>query len=139
MVCSHVAACTIDIVGPICVTAFRPGYETVYFARPYDLKASTIGDRLRLVRPTIFLGVPRVWEKIKEKMQAKGKNTKGLKKMIVDWAKAKGLEYSENMLLGGSGEIPSGFERAHKMVLVSSWNEQGDATKTDEISHHIIV
>ena len=55
-----------------------------------------------------------------EKMQAKGKETKGLKKILVDWAKAKGLEYQKNLLIGGSGEVPSGYERAHKMVLVRS-------------------
>ena len=77
---------------PLCVgvrqvclvlAAKRPGYMSVAFARPYDLKMGSIGDRLRTVEPTVFLGVPRVWEKIAEKMKAVGKSTKGLKKVTL--------------------------------------------------------
>ena len=40
-------------------------------------------DTLREVRPTLFFGVPRVWEKIYEKMQAK--EARGIKKSILTW------------------------------------------------------
>ena len=43
---------------------------------------------MKRVRPTSFLGVPRVWEKIAEKIQETGKSNKGLKKIIEDWAKS---------------------------------------------------
>ena len=36
---------------------------------------------MREVRPTLFFGVPRVWEKIYEKMQAK--EARGIKKSIL--------------------------------------------------------
>ena len=36
---------------------------------------------------SFFHILPQVREKIAEKMQAVGRNTKGLKKMIVTWAK----------------------------------------------------
>ena len=42
---------------------------------------------MKRVRPTKFLAVPRVWEKIAEKMQEAGKENKGLKKAIGNWAK----------------------------------------------------
>jgi len=54
---SHVAGMMVDIVCPVVMTACRPSYCTVYFARAYDLKLATIGDRLRAVRPSMFLGV----------------------------------------------------------------------------------
>ena len=37
---------------------------------------------MREARPTIFLGVPRVWEKLMEGMLEKGRSVKGLKKKI---------------------------------------------------------
>ena len=80
---SHVAGMMMDIVIPLVLAAKRPGYMSVAFARPYDLKMGSIGDRLRTVEPTVFLGVPRVWEKIAEKMKAVGKSTKGLKKVTL--------------------------------------------------------
>ena len=42
--------------------------------------------------PTIFFGVPRVWEKIMEKMKQIGAATTGLKKQLVAWAKARGAD-----------------------------------------------
>lgn len=44
-------------------------------------------------RPTVFLGVPRVWEKIMEGMLDKGKNVKGLQKKIADACKKAGLDH----------------------------------------------
>ena len=43
-------------------------------------------------RPTAFLGVPRVWEKIMEKMLEKAREIKGLKKKISREAKRVGLK-----------------------------------------------
>ena len=42
---------------------------------------------LRRVRPTKFLGVPRVWEKIAEKMKEIETSNRGMKKVIFNWAK----------------------------------------------------
>jgi len=114
---SHVAGLMVDIICPIVGAAKSPSYIEVSFARPYDLKIGTVGDRLRAVKPTLFIGVPRVWEKIAEKMKAVGASTKGLKKKIATWAKGKGLEYARNCQLGGSGAVPSNYARANKIVL----------------------
>mmetsp|Transcript_31410 Transcript_31410/g.61216 ORF Transcript_31410/g.61216 Transcript_31410/m.61216 type:complete len:754 (-) Transcript_31410:236-2497(-) len=114
---SHVAGLLVDIISPIVSTAKTPSWIEVSFARPYDLKIGSVGDRLRSVKPTLFLGVPRVWEKIAEKMKAIGAQTKGLKKKISTWAKSKGLEHARNCNLGGSGVVPSNYARAEKLVL----------------------
>ncbi|XP_060075848.1 long-chain-fatty-acid--CoA ligase ACSBG2-like [Ylistrum balloti] len=82
---SHVAAQIIDLYLPL-VHAM-----TVYFAQADALKGS-LKDTLKEVRPTAFLGVPRVWEKFAEKMQEKSQEVKGIKKKIGAWAKGKGKE-----------------------------------------------
>uniref|UniRef100_A0A6V3UG89 AMP-dependent synthetase/ligase domain-containing protein n=1 Tax=Lotharella globosa TaxID=91324 RepID=A0A6V3UG89_9EUKA len=116
---SHVAGMMVDIICPMFLSAYEdlPGWQCVYFARPYDLKIATIVDRFKAVRPTMFLGVPRVWEKIAEKLQAIGKKTKGLVKSISTAAKSLSLEHAENCNLGGSGAAPAGYGLMKKLVL----------------------
>merc|ERR1719223_495976 len=82
-------------------------WASTNFARSYDLKLGTIGARLTTVQPTVFLGVPRVWEKIAAKLKAVGAATKGLKKKLSTTAKKKGLFHQNNMQLGGTGKKPS--------------------------------
>lgn len=53
---------------------------------------------LREVRPTSFLGVPRVWEKIQEGMKDIGAKSSLVKKKIADWAKGIGLQASYNTM-----------------------------------------
>lgn len=77
---SHVAGMLVDIISPLYVTARDKGWVTVHYARPYDLSKGTVGNRLRAVKPTLFLGVPRVWEKIALKIKKIGAQTKGIKK-----------------------------------------------------------
>ena len=54
----------------------------------------TLTSTLRYALPTLFFGVPRVWEKIYEKMVETGRANKGLKRQIGDWAKKTGLEHN---------------------------------------------
>mmetsp|Transcript_9284 Transcript_9284/g.10748 ORF Transcript_9284/g.10748 Transcript_9284/m.10748 type:complete len:744 (+) Transcript_9284:169-2400(+) len=114
---SHVAGMMVDIVSPIMCTAYKKAYTTVYFARPYDLKAGAIGDRLKFVKPTLFLGVPRVWEKIMEKLKAVGAQTTGLKKKLSTWAKAQGMSHLKECQLGGTGYKSYSYMLASKLIL----------------------
>ena len=54
----------------------------------------TLLNTLREARPTIFLGVPRVWEKLMEGMQERGKHVKGLKRKIGEACKKAGLHFT---------------------------------------------
>lgn len=49
-------------------------------------KVDEVGAALKLYRPSIMLGVPAVWRKIKEAIDSKLKEASGLKKTIADWA-----------------------------------------------------
>lgn len=72
---------------------------TVYFANKDALKGGLIKTLIE-VRPTRFLGVPRVWEKIAEKMRSIGATAGPLKKAIADWAKSQGLNRHMNLMKG---------------------------------------
>jgi len=107
---SHIAAQILDIFGPMLIGS------CIYFAQPDALKGS-IATTLKEVRPTFFFGVPRVWEKIYEKMQAIGRSVKGTKKKISTWAKQKGTEHSNMLQFGGGGGVPCGYSIADKIVF----------------------
>lgn len=49
-------------------------------------KVDEVGEALKFYRPTIMLGVPAVWRKMKEKVEGKISQTKGIKRKIADWA-----------------------------------------------------
>ncbi|XP_014203362.1 very long-chain-fatty-acid--CoA ligase bubblegum isoform X2 [Copidosoma floridanum] len=83
---SHVAAQVVDIFTCMLMAG------TVYFADKNALRGSLL-DTLLAARPTAFLGVPRVWEKIYEKMQVVARNNGPIKRWIASWAKAQGLRH----------------------------------------------
>jgi long-chain acyl-CoA synthetase len=49
-------------------------------------KVDEVGHALKTHAPSILLGVPAVWRKIKDNIEAKLKEATGLKKSLVDWA-----------------------------------------------------
>jgi long-chain-fatty-acid--CoA ligase ACSBG len=83
---SHVAAQTLDIFVTLTLAA------TVYFADKDALKG-TLLNTLHAARPTVFLGVPRVYEKIQEKMMKAGADAGYLKRSLGAWAKNVTLNY----------------------------------------------
>lgn len=78
---SHIAEQLLSIHLPMGIGSL------LYFAESLE----KLPDALAEVRPTLFMGVPRVWEKIQAKMMAAGANAKPLQKKIVAWAKKTGL------------------------------------------------
>src|SRR5690606_23744389 len=78
---SHIAEQMTTVHGPMAMGSI------VYFAESLE----KLGESLKEVRPTLFLGVPRVWEKIQAKMVAAGAQNKPLKKKIAAWARKQGL------------------------------------------------
>ncbi|KAJ3603489.1 hypothetical protein NHX12_028234 [Muraenolepis orangiensis] len=88
---------------------------TTYFAQPDALKGS-LGATLKEVRPTSFLGVPRVWEKIQEKMKATGAKASPLRLKVVGWAKAVGLQYNYSAM-NKEHQVPWGFMLSDALVF----------------------
>ena len=60
----------------------------------------SLGGTLKEVRPHVFLGVPRVWEKMQDSMQTAGRSITGLKKKISTWAKGVGKKANYAKMLG---------------------------------------
>ncbi len=78
---SHIAEQMLTIHGPMMMGS------TVTFAESLE----KLPDALRDVRPTLFLGVPRVWEKMQAKMQAGLSAAPPLRKKLAAWARDVGL------------------------------------------------
>jgi long-chain acyl-CoA synthetase len=67
---------------------FRCGVS-IYYAESME----TIADNLKEVKPEIFTTVPRLLEKVYDKIVAKGNDLKGVKKSLFFWALELGLQY----------------------------------------------
>ena len=89
----------------------------VYFAQPDALRGS-LGVTLKEVKPTVFFGVPRVWEKIYEKMQEVKKITDKsfVKRNIGAWAKGKAASKNKAAQFGAKGGAPWSFFLAKKLL-----------------------
>jgi long-chain-fatty-acid--CoA ligase ACSBG len=72
---------------------------------------------MREVRPTVFFGVPRVWEKIQEKLVQMGRASQGVKKSIATWAKNIGTDNTKRAQYGGAGGHPWSYGCANALVL----------------------
>lgn len=78
---SHIAEQLLSVHGPMAMGSI------LYFAESLE----KLGENLSEVRPTLFMGVPRVWEKIQAKMVAAGANAPPIRKKLVAWARKTGL------------------------------------------------
>ncbi|MER2560357.1 MAG: long-chain fatty acid--CoA ligase [Myxococcaceae bacterium] len=80
---SHIAEQTASISGPV-----LNGMQ-VYFAESFE----KLGENLREVRPTVFFGVPRVWEKFKAKAEASMGQLPRARKRVLAWARDVALRF----------------------------------------------
>jgi long-chain-fatty-acid--CoA ligase ACSBG len=86
----------------------------LYFARPDALQGSLV-ETLKYAKPTIFLGVPRVWEKMEEKMKEVARSAPGILRRVSNWAKEKGTIHSNYRMYGTPS--PYGYSIAHFLIL----------------------
>ena len=70
----------------------------VYYAESMD----TIGENLKEVQPIVFTTVPRLLEKVYEKIMAKASELTGIKKALFFWALRLGMKY-DNVNKGSIG------------------------------------
>ena len=110
----HVIALFLDGLLPMELGA------AVYFADGDALRGTLI-DNLREVRPTVFVGVPRVFEKLEEKMRELGRSAPAPRRALVEWAKRTATEHhrvaSCNRDEHGRAEAGFKMKMARKLVL----------------------
>jgi long-chain acyl-CoA synthetase len=88
----------------------------VYYAESLE----TISENLKEVKPNFMTAVPRLLEKVYDKIYAKGSDLKGIKKSLFFWATAVALKYEPNNHSNFLYSIKHFI--ANKLIL-SKWKE----------------
>lgn len=60
----------------------------------------TLVNTLQEVKPTAFMGVPRIWEKMHEKIKEAASKSSSLRKKVFSWARNVGLKINTKRMLG---------------------------------------
>ena len=89
---------------------------SIYYAESME----TIADNLREVKPEIFTTVPRLLEKVYDKIVAKGHTLEGVKKNLFFWALDLGLKYDNQKNHGFFYNTQLGL--ANKLIF-TKWRE----------------
>ncbi|MDX2189318.1 MAG: long-chain fatty acid--CoA ligase [Bacteroidota bacterium] len=89
---------------------------SVYYAESMD----TISDNLKEVHPNMFVTVPRLLEKVYDKIIAKGQELKGIKRLLFFWALELGQRYELDTDLGAWYRFQ--LKLANKLIF-SKWRE----------------
>lgn len=89
---------------------------SVYYAETME----TIGDNIREVHPVAFSAVPRLIEKVYDKIVSKGAELTGVKKALFFWALELGLQYDPNVNKGAWYNFQ--LKMANKIIF-TKWRE----------------
>ncbi|WP_310621399.1 AMP-dependent synthetase/ligase [Flexibacterium corallicola] len=120
----------VEKLGTIILPANR-GYP-VYYVHDFE----TLANHIQSVRPTFFGGVPRVYEKMKEKLEAKLRETTGIKATLAHWSMATARTYNEKLLAKQPISPLLRFKKriANKLVLSKIKEAMGFDQTTDFLS-----
>lgn len=88
---------------------------SIHFAESMD----TIGENIKEVKPEVFTAVPRLIEKVFDKIMAKGDELTGIKRSLFFWAVSVGEEYD---VVGKSLWYKIKLAIARKLIF-SKWKE----------------
>ncbi len=88
----------------------------IYYAESMD----TIGENLKEVKPQMFVTVPRLLEKVYDRIMEKGSELTGIKKKLFYWAHGLASRYEINKSMGGWYNFQ--LRLANKLIF-SKWRE----------------
>ena len=89
---------------------------SIYFGESFD----KIGDNIREAKPNLLTGVPRVLEKVYDRIYAKGTELTGIKKKLFFWAVDIGMQYEPYGRNGWCYELQ--LKIARKLIF-KKWKE----------------
>lgn len=95
-------------------------YSSVGVSIYYAESLETISDNLKEVKPQIFVTVPRLLEKVYDKIVTKGAELTGIKKALFFWALELGLRYDTSVDQGFFYNLQ--LKWANKIIF-SKWRE----------------
>lgn len=96
---------------------------SIYYAESIE----KIGDNIREIKPDLFSAVPRLIEKVYNRIIAKGEELRGLKRLLFFWAVDLGARYELN---GANGWFYELQLKIADQLIFSKWREAlGDNTK----------
>ncbi|HEY5581768.1 MAG TPA: AMP-dependent synthetase/ligase [Rhodoferax sp.] len=93
-------------------------HVTVGFALYFAQSIESLGEHLKEVHPTIFFGVPRVWEKMHAGIAAKLAGATGSKAALARWALDVGQRWHASQLAGKSPGVWLQVQKALASKLV---------------------
>jgi len=99
----------------VCCYSFQYIGLSVYYAE----NIGKVADNLKEIQPHCFVAVPRLLEKVYDKILAKGKDLTGIKRKIFFWAIKEGMDFE---LSGKSWWYKQKLKIANKLVF-SKWRE----------------
>jgi long-chain acyl-CoA synthetase len=90
--------------------------SSIYYAESMD----TIGENLKEVKPQFFVTVPRLLEKVYDRIMQKGSELTGVKKKLFFWAHGLAARYEINKPMGAWYNLQ--LSLANKLIF-SKWRE----------------
>lgn len=127
------------------ISVYAPAYIgfSIYFAQSME----TIAENIKQSQPTIFFGVPRIWEKFYEGINTKLGAATGIKKSIAHFAQTTGVAYHQQRM---NGQKPSAllslkYKLANKLVFsklktaLGMGDVRGFYCGAAPLSHHILT
>ncbi|MCY1054962.1 long-chain fatty acid--CoA ligase [Nannocystis sp. SCPEA4] len=101
---SHIAEQMLSMHGPACFG------HTIYWAEALE----RVPDNLKEVQPTVFFGVPRIWEKFHAAVSARLSQVTGPKKKLFDWASGVARRY--HAFASRGRPVPLALRAQHRLA-----------------------
>ena len=95
---------------------FQYSGNAIYYAESID----TIGENIREIKPHGFAAVPRVVEKLYDKILLKGNELKGIKRSLFFWAVNLGLKFELN---NANGKLYEFKRKIANKLIFSKWRQ----------------